>query len=193
MEIARKGEIRKEIAGLRKKVTPEEKQRWDTAIQERLFLLPQMENISGIFCYIDIGKEAGTKKILEELWRKKIPTAVPRVTGQEMAFSEIFSWRDVRPGYMGILEPLGQTALPDGFDTNPLILVPAVALDLKGNRIGYGGGYYDRFLGRLTRGYVVSLVYEFQIYEDIQAEEHDRAVDGILTPKRFVVCRRDRI
>ncbi len=193
MEIGNKEEIRKRIAELRRLVTAEEKSRWDTAIRDRLFLLPQMENISGVYCYIDIRNEAGTRQILEKLWEQKIPAAVPKVIGRDMEFSRIGSWEDVSPGCMGIPEPVRPDALPDEFDRNPLVLAPAVALDKKGNRVGYGGGYYDRFLSRLMGGYVIGLAYEFQIYEDILAEGHDRAVDGILTPDRFMVCRRDRI
>ena len=113
MEIGNKEEIRKRIAELRRLVTAEEKSRWDTAIRDRLFLLPQMENISGVYCYIDIRNEAGTRQILEKLWEQKIPAAVPKVIGRDMEFSRIGSWEDVSPGCMGIPEPVRPDALPE--------------------------------------------------------------------------------
>ena len=198
MEISRekrdrqKDAVRREIAALRKKTTAEERGSWDQAIKERLLSRPGLERFSGVYSYISIRGEAGTKGILEELWSRNIPVAVPKVLGKTMEFFQITSWNDVSPGRMGILEPDGQGKLPENFGQNPLILVPAVGLDQKGNRIGYGGGYYDRFLAGLKDAAVIALAYEFQIYQEIPAEAHDRPVDEILTPDRLIICRRDR-
>ena len=188
MEIGNKEEIRKRIAELRRLVTAEEKSRWDTAIRDRLFLLPQMENISGVYCYIDIRNEAGTRQILEKLWEQKIPAAVPKVIGRDMEFSRIGSWEDVSPGCMGIPEPVRPDALPDEFDRNPLVLAPAVALDKKGNRVGYGGGYYDRFLAAHPQLETVGLCYGALLLPRLPAAPHDQRVRLVAAEAGAIPC-----
>ena len=143
----KKQEIRRKIAAVRASLSDAEKDGWDKALKERLFAMEEFSSLLKVFCYIDIRKEAGTRYILKELWDRKIPVAVPRVLGKIIKFSLINGLEDTKAGAMGILEPKGSDyLLPEAGD---IILVPAVALDSQGHRIGYGGGYYDRFFGSL--------------------------------------------
>lgn len=189
-----KNEIRKEIKILRNQVSPEEKVQWDRQIAERLFGLPEMEAPSGVFCYIDTRNEAGTRLILTELWKKNRFVAVPGVNGAEMDFFSIQSLEETVVGSMGILEPQkGSPAFPqDG----AVILIPGLAFGMDGSRLGYGGGYYDRFLGRLggkqeKRCLKIGIAYDFQIFETLPKEPHDCLLDRILTPTQTIVCRRN--
>ena len=195
-EATRKEAIRKEVAGKRKELDPNEKEAWDHAICRRFLKHLLGESLetpafSSVYCYVDFRNEAGTREILEELWKRKIPAAVPRVRGREMEFCPVTSWEDMKAGYMGILEPTGKGVLSEAFFQNPLVVVPAVALDPTGGRIGYGGGYYDRFLKSIMQKTAIGLAYEFQIYDRVPAEEHDERVDKILTPKRWIDCMQE--
>lgn len=189
-----KNEIRKEIKILRNQVSLKEKAQWDRQIAERFFALPQIKAASDVFCYIDTRKEAGTRPILTELWKEKRFVAVPRVNGREMDFFWIQSLEETAAGSMGILEP--QKGRPALCQDGAVILIPGLAFSMDGSRLGYGGGYYDRFLGRLegTQGkscLKIGIAYDFQIFETLPKESHDCLLDWILTPTQTIACRRN--
>ena len=101
-----------------------------------------------------------------------------------------FLKEDTNAGAMGILEPKGSDyLLPEAGD---IILVPAVALDSQGHRIGYGGGYYDRFFGSLQEKNClkVGIIYDFQLFRQLPEQAHDCTLDRIVTPTQTIVCRR---
>lgn len=186
----KKQEIRRKIADARASLTDREKACWDKELKERLFAMEEFSCLSRAFCYIDIRKEAGTRYILKELWDRKIPVAVPRVLGKVIKFSLIRGLEDTEAGAMGILEPKSsEYLLPENGD---MILVPAVALDYQGQRVGYGGGYYDRFLGSLEgkNCLKVGIIYDFQLFHKLPAQIHDCALDRIVTPTQTIICRR---
>lgn len=186
----KKQEIRRKIAAVRASLSDAEKDGWDKALKERLFAMEEFSSLLKVFCYIDIRKEAGTRYILNELWDRKIPVAVPRVLGKIIKFSLINGLEDTKAGAMGILEPKGSDyLLPEAGD---IILVPAVALDSQGHRIGYGGGYYDRFFGSLQEKNClkVGIIYDFQLFRQLPEQAHDCTLDRIVTPTQTIVCRR---
>ena len=115
---------------------------------------------------------------------------MPRVLGKIIKFSLINGLEDTKAGAMGILEPKGSDyLLPEAGD---IILVPAVALDSQGHRIGYGGGYYDRFFGSLQEKNClkVGIIYDFQLFRQLPEQAHDCTLDRIVTPTQTIVCRR---
>ncbi len=186
----KKQEIRKEIAALRASLPDQKKVCWDKALKERLFAMEEFSFPSRVFCYIDIRKEAGTREILKELWDRNIPVAAPKVLGETIAFSLIKGLEETKAGAMGILEPKSSDyLLPEDGD---VILVPALALDYQGRRVGYGGGYYDRFLGRLKgrNCLKIGLIYDFQLFPQVPAQAHDCILDRIVTPTQTIICRR---
>jgi 5-formyltetrahydrofolate cyclo-ligase len=116
---------------------------------------------------------------------KKI--AFPTVVGEELFFCEVKDLSSLKKGKFGIMEPraTGKALMPEEAD---VLVVPGVAFDLNGHRIGYGKGYYDKTLHRLEgRGKLVGLCYDFQLVDEILAEAHDVKMDLIITEKR-VVC-----
>lgn len=96
--------------------------------------------------------------------------------------------RDLKPGAYGIMEPLPELpeARPDEID---FVVVPGLVFDRVGNRIGYGGGYYDRFLPMLQRAAKVAVAFELQMVKRVPAEERDRPVDYVVTEKEVIDCR----
>lgn len=186
--------IRRKIKILRNQVSLERKAQWDQQIAERFFNLPEMKAASHVFCYIDIRKEAGTRLILKGLWEKNRLVAVPRVIGTEMDFFWIQSLEEAAVGTMGILEP--QKGRPAYLQDGTVILIPGLAFGMDGSRLGYGGGYYDRFLGRPGENQKknclkIGIAYDFQIFETLPKDPHDCLLDWILTPTQTIVCRRN--
>ena len=111
--------------------------------------------------------------------------AAPKVERDEIAFYEIGSIRECRPGAFGILEPASYKAPAD---EKGLILLPGLAFDMSGNRLGYGGGFYDKYLKSHPDYPCAALAFELQILDEVPHEEHDKTVDYIITPERIIVC-----
>lgn len=139
-----------------------------------------------ILFYVSYGTEVDTRVLIGELLENKKETihiAVPRVNGEEMEFYEISSLSDLSLGYMGILEPSGEVLAQV---EDAIMIMPGLVFDVNRNRIGYGGGYYDRYIaGHLSQiKQTVALAYDFQVIEgNLQAASHDIKPDLIITEK----------
>jgi 5-formyltetrahydrofolate cyclo-ligase len=104
--------------------------------------------------------------------------AVPKVFGEEMKFLYITDFSRVEKGYAGIPEPMGDE--PVAHDETALVLMPGLAFDPEGHRIGYGGGFYDRFLAKEPGHPTLALCYAFQMLPKLETEEFDIPVDCVL-------------
>jgi 5-formyltetrahydrofolate cyclo-ligase len=116
--------------------------------------------------------------MLEQAIRDGKKVAVPKVYGEEMRFIYIEDMTQVEKGYAGIPEPVADTPVAD--DETALVLMPGLAFDSEGHRIGYGGGFYDRFLEKEPNHPTLALCYEFQMLPQLETEEHDIPVDCVL-------------
>jgi len=144
------------------------------------------ETAETVFAYLSYRSEVETMTIVGEALRYGKRVAVPKVEGSRMQFYAIFSENDIREGYRGILEPVscGAAVTPKDDD---LILVPGVAFDRLGYRMGYGGGFYDRYLSENRAMYkTVGLAFSEQICERIPTDEYDIRLDMIITEKGAV-------
>ena len=130
------------------------------------------------------GDEIDTRPLFEALRSRGVQTAFPIVSGEELSFSLVDRWGELGPGTLGILEP--QEDRP--FVSLDAMIVPAVALDRFGNRLGQGGGYYDRWLASHPRPrWVIGYVFETQVVERLPADPAwDRRVDAIVTERGWV-------
>ena len=154
---------------------------------DNLIELPEFQKSEWIYSYMAIGSEVDTIDLICDFIRMGKKVAVPKVEDDEIAFYEIQSIKDCRPGEFGILEPASYKAPAD----DPgLILLPGLAFDERGNSLGYGGGYYDKFLRSHADYPCAALAYEIQILNNLPHEEHDKPVDYIITPERIINCRR---
>lgn len=139
-----------------------------------------------ILFYVSYGTEVDTRVLIGELLENKKETihiAVPKVNGDEMEFYEIKSLSDLSLGYMGILEPRGEVL---AHVEDAIMIMPGLVFDINRNRIGYGGGYYDRYIsGHLSQiKETVALAYDFQVIEgDLEVFSHDIKPDLIITEK----------
>lgn len=152
---------------------------------------PYKEN-EWIYTYMAIGSEVDTISMMQTFIKMGKKVAVPKVEGDMIAFYEIQSVKDCRPGLWGILEPVSYKAPAE---EPGLILLPGLAFDERGNRLGYGGGYYDKYLKAHPDCECAALAYEMQVIDEVPREMHDRKVDYIITPERIITpphpARRD--
>lgn len=131
-----------------------------------------------VYGYLPYNQEVRTVPMLEQALRDGKKVAVPKVVGDEMVFIYLSDLTQVEKGYAGIPEPIADE--PVAHDETALVLMPGLAFDAEGHRIGYGGGFYDKFLQREPKHPTLALCYEFQMQEHLETEEHDIPVDCVL-------------
>ncbi len=136
-----------------------------------------------VYSYISYKKEFPTHDLIPKLIEDGKRVAAPKVIGDQMKFFEIQSLSDCQPGCMGILEPVNcQKEIEDG----ELILVPGLAFDLGGGRLGYGGGFYDKYLDRFPNCITAAWIYDLQVIDQVPMEEHDHRIDYLILPKKGI-------
>ncbi|MCI6227312.1 MAG: 5-formyltetrahydrofolate cyclo-ligase [Candidatus Faecousia sp.] len=131
-----------------------------------------------IYGYLPYNQEVRTVPMLEQALKDGKRVAVPKVYGEEMKFLYLDDLTKVEKGYAGIPEPIADGPVAD--DETALVLMPGLAFDPQGHRIGYGGGFYDKFLAAEPNHPTLALCYEFQMLPKLDTEEHDIPVDTIL-------------
>ena len=131
-----------------------------------------------IYGYLPYNQEVRTVPILEQALRDGKRVAVPKVYGDTMKFIYMEDLTAVEVGYAGIPEPIADGPVAD--DPTALVLMPGLAFDPQGHRIGYGGGFYDRFLAAEPDHPTLALCYDFQMLPALQTEEFDIPVDTVL-------------
>lgn len=145
---------------------------------QMLFQTLQYQNAKTIYGYLPYNQEVRTVPMLEQALKDGKRVAVPKVYGDQMRFIYLTDLSQVSKGYSGIPEPVLDEPVAD--DTTALVLMPGLAFDKEGHRIGYGGGFYDKFLAQEPSHPTVALCYDFQILPEIKTEAFDVPVDCVL-------------
>ena len=131
-----------------------------------------------IYGYLPYNQEVRTVPMLQKALDDGKKVAVPKVFGEEMKFIYLDDLTAVEKGYAGIPEPVADGPVAD--DKEALVLMPGLAFDPQGHRIGYGGGFYDKFLAAEPNHPTVALCYAFQMLPRLETEEFDIPVDCVL-------------
>lgn len=131
-----------------------------------------------IYGYLPYNQEVRTVPMLEHALKDGKKVAVPKVYGEEMKFIYLDDLSKVEKGYAGIPEPIADEPVAD--DKTALVLMPGLAFDREGHRIGYGGGFYDKFLSAEPNHPTLALCYDFQMQQQLETEEFDIPVDTVL-------------
>ena len=134
-------------------------------------------NAKSIYGYMSYNQEVRTLPILEQALRDGKRVAIPKCYGPEMRFIWMEDLSQTAPN-RGIPEPIADGPLAD--DPDALVLMPGMAFDRAGHRIGYGGGYYDKFLAQEPNHPTVALCFSFQVLEHLETEEFDIPADLVL-------------
>lgn len=177
----KKKEFRKKAILKRAAIDSISRDKWNKSIYE--YVINNRFYIEGtvVFMYASAPDEADTIKLIEHALLNNKRVALPRVLADGvMEFFYIASLSDLTSGYKGILEPGGHCQRAELTDTN-LLLVPGVAFDRNGNRMGYGKGFYDRFLSKAENVYKLALCYSLQLYDELPTEANDVPMDMIIT------------
>ncbi len=184
----KKKELRKEVKALRASHTDGEIHQMSLRVLEQVVNLPEYEQAGTLLVYVDCKHETETSDLIRRAWKDGKKVAVPKVIGQNMNFFYITSLeKDLEDGYFGIREPYERNPADAAADLpDSLMVMPGVAFDESRHRIGYGGGFYDRYLEAHPGLGTVALAFEFQVKEEVPFEEFDILPGKIVTGKRVI-------
>ena len=145
-------------------------------IQEFVLKSNEFRSAKIIGAYYAFGSEVKTDLVIEKTMASRKKIALPKVEGEYLSFYELSSVKNLVKGRFGILEPLPYRPV-DGVD---LLIVPGIAFDSKGHRLGYGKGYYDKFLAGKNL-FSLGLAYSFQLVESLASGEYDKRMNAVAT------------
>ena len=168
----------------RERMDPKKKLQWDAAIENRLFALPEYRRADILFTYVSKAIEVDTFGIIRRALADGKAVAVPRcVPGTfEMEFYYIRSPQELEKGAFGVLEPIPESSRKVEKETGGLCVVPGLAFDSNGFRLGYGKGYYDRFLSGF-HGVTAGICYNSCVQWEVPQGYFDRPVDILVTER----------
>ena len=173
-----KQELRKEIRAKKRAMTQAEIEEKSCRLC-RLFLESDAyREAKSVYGYMPYNQEVRTVALLEQALRDGKRVAIPKCYDKEMRFIWMDDLSRVEKGYAGIPEPIADGPVAD--DTTALVLMPGMAFDPAGHRIGYGGGFYDRFLAEEPNHPTLALCYDFQVLPQLKTEEFDIPVDTVI-------------
>lgn len=184
-----KKDIRNKIFAARKEVSPQWVEENSRKITQKVTALPAFKRADCMYIYMDFKNEVMTKLLIEEAWREGKKVAVPKVEGKDLVFYVLKDYSQLKKGCMGIMEPAsGEEACWE----DALMIMPGVAFDTQNHRIGYGGGYYDRYLAARPEIKKVAVAFDFQILNQVPAKPWDILPQLIVTETR-IFCKKEEI
>ncbi|WBY64912.1 5-formyltetrahydrofolate cyclo-ligase [Thermocaproicibacter melissae] len=180
----KKMELRQQNREFRRSLSAETKSVLDRAILKKVLSLREYEQADVVYTYVSKAEETDTIALIHTALREGKVVAVPRCLPEttSMEFLEISSLDDLERGTYGVLEPIPGKCPPVREAKNAFCVVPGLCFDSKGYRLGYGKGYYDRFLSGF-RGFTVGLCYSGCIRWNLPHGYYDRPVDVLITEK----------
>ena len=177
-----KSRLRKQLLDQRDNLSPDFIGIASSKIQDNLRRIDHYRNANSVGAYYAVGSEVRTKAILQEILNAGKELALPKVDKDDLIFKRISSFSDLEMGNFSVFEPKERCETIKKLD---VILVPAIALTRDGFRLGYGFGYYDRYL-HSKRSKKISLSYSKQIVKSIPFDNHDVKMDFIVTEDEVI-------
>jgi 5-formyltetrahydrofolate cyclo-ligase len=183
--------MRKQVLGKRDQLANDERHVKSMAIAEQVWSLPEMAGWQTLFIYVSFRSEVETLELIRWCLAQGKRVAVPLVDHSNSTMIPLQvndPGRDLKPGYYSIPEPDPLKACRiDGKEIDAVIL-PGSVFDTEGGRLGYGGGYYDRFLvNDAPQACRIGLAFELQVVEAVPLEPHDQRLDYLVTEKRIII------
>lgn len=186
-----KKQVRALALARRDSLTGKQRRSGSDRIVEQLTKLSCYREADALLTYVSFRSEVDTFPLIHRALAEGKAVFTPRVSGRDMEFYRIASVGDLREGYRGILEPQGTDSYVDWVGQSALICLPGAAFDRNRHRIGYGGGFYDRYLWKLQERRndkisTAALTFACQIFEEIPWEAHDICPSCIITEKEII-------
>jgi len=182
-----KNQLKESVLEKRNSLSKEEIIDISNQIQKNLFNLECYKKSKTVMFFVSFNSEVNTHDMIREALKNKT-VIVPKVEHHEIEPSVIIDFNNLVTAKFGILEPIELMKI--AYKNIDLVLVPGIVFDKEGHRIGYGFGYYDKFLKKVPKAIKLGLTFDFQVIDKIPREMHDVPVDMIVTEKRVLGCKR---
>ena len=180
-----KGDVRTTLLRLLKQQKEDDRRRKSEAIRRKVFRLTAFRRARTVCCYVALSYEVQTWRLIEEMLSrgKRVVVPVVRPRTKRLQLSEVRDpMRELAKGSFGVWQPTPRALRPVPVRDLDLVLVPGLAFDRRGHRLGHGHGYFDRFLARMPKTTpTVGLAFRFQLLDRLPVASHDHAVQTILT------------
>lgn len=186
--------LRKEILKKRSELSKEEIIDYSNIISNKIYEMDVYKNAKRIMCFVSNGSEVETHPLLEQIIKDGKSVVVPiTVSGtKELLVSDVYNLSELEIGFYNIEVPKKEFTRIVDPNTIDLILVPGVAFAKDGYRVGYGGGYYDRFLSKLSNPVPkIAIGFDLQIVDKVPTDKYDIPVDMVVTEKRIIHCSKN--
>ncbi|MER6343483.1 5-formyltetrahydrofolate cyclo-ligase [Streptomyces sp. NPDC001595] len=193
--------LRREFLAVRNRLTADDVRESAAALAARALELPELAHARTVAAYVSVGSEPGTLALLDALRARGVRVLLPALLPDNDLDWGVYAGegslaRVRHGGRMALLEPAGDRLGPEAVTAADAVLLPGLAVDARGMRLGRGGGSYDRVLARLERAgahpALVVLLYDSEVVERVPEEAHDRPVHAVVTPsgvRRFPSAR----
>jgi len=183
-------DLRQSILGARDTLSVNKRHEKSIAVMHNFWNLPGMQRWSTLFMYVNFRSEVETLELIKGCINRGIRVAVPLVDAAAVRMIPLLikdPERDLVPGYYNIPEPDPKKTLPLKPGEIDAAVIPGSVFDVHGGRLGYGGGYYDRFLvNDAPQALRIGLAFEMQVVDKVPLEPHDQPLDILITEKRTV-------
>lgn len=186
-----KERLRKQYTQIRNAIPNETRKQKSMVISEKLLSLSEYQNAENVLCYVSYQSEVNTLFLLERFMKDGKKVYCPKVDGKEMHFLRIRSRNDLFPGAFGILEPSVDAEAFSLKETgNTIVICPGLAFSENGGRLGYGGGFFDRFFAVFPSLLKIGLCFSEQIAEDMKMDSHDVRLDMLVSDTGVFSCQK---
>ena len=188
----KKKELRKKVQELRDAIDPEQRKILSARVADNLWSVPEFAAAKSILFFISFRSEVDTVPMIRRALNEDKITCVPCTNdgSKAMVASRILDLEaDLELGNYDILEPRDECLRPVPAGDIDVVLMPGVAFDITGGRLGYGGGYYDRFLEKCSPSCaLIAVAFEIQIVEHVPCADHDVHIHKVVTESRVIDC-----
>lgn len=180
--------LRRELLAARRLLTPEDVERAAAVLAREALSLPEVSRARTVAAYVSVGREPGTRDLLDALRARGVRVLLPvLLPDNDLDWAPYEGAERLLPAGRGLLEPGGERLGPDAVLDADVVLLPGLAVDGRGMRLGRGGGSYDRVLARLAAAgahpALVVLLYGDEVAARVPEEPHDHPVDAVVTPQ----------
>ncbi len=153
-------------------------------IQCRLMALPEIQACKSIFCFVSLAEEVETHSLIDSMLQEGKLLTIPKIIHSKQMIAIPFkNWSELTPGQLGILTPMSSVSYKGEID---VCITPGIGFTANGTRLGYGQGYYDKWLAKHTVKYKIAVAFECQLVDNLPTDANDVAMDMIVTEERII-------
>ena len=181
---SRKVALRRRLSAQRRKTNDIERSVWGKSLRDTVLSLPEIQMAGTVAAYVSVGTEPQTRGLIFALWKRGTYVLLPLLlSGGDLDWASYEGPESLAPGPRGLLQPTEPPRGTQAVTSADLVIVPALAVDRRGLRLGRGGGSYDRALARVGAAVpTVALIYDHELVESVPAGPHDRPVRMVARP-----------